>query len=439
MSFFSGEDFTYDEPNDQYLFSYKYTTGLENFTINASINNTSVGSLSDQTIGTFNITRASYPVLFSQGVSLVAQLTCPEDDVESTPLYGIFLNANDSRNIYLGSNPTYITYFTNTNSNKSVILPPKNQTNNQTFAFKYLETQSNAYIVSYINNISYPILNNTYIPTDSTFSGYYDYIFNSGDGNYGRIELTPAANNACLSYITNTEAWILNNVYLPNPDINIFSTAPIGNIVTDSSNSAVLYYRCTNATSNIIQLATIPENQRKYVYIQNNSGAGNLSSIITTSYGIEGSLSTNIWIGIPENESRAISFIRKNIDSQEKLFIYSYYNVKDLYPVSWSDTFTTISSPNIFLSSSTEINLSLQNPITKPGVIRLNTMIPTSGSLSTMQTFENTASKYFAIGGDTTVKAVHMSTSGYYTFGSLYLNENSNQVILPLAGPTLPS
>lgn len=132
--------------------------------------------------------------------------------VSSTNYY-VYAKKMDSNNIYLGTNSTSSPFMLVDlgSTNKSAILPPFESAKQQIYYIKTKNTGNSFNLSSYINGITYPILNDTLVLTNSN----YDAFDSSVNGDYGPFVVN--GQNYCYSFCNlNNGDWSLLSQYTNN-------------------------------------------------------------------------------------------------------------------------------------------------------------------------------------------------------------------------------
>jgi hypothetical protein len=428
-------EFTYSEPPTGYVFTYEYATTTSPFTVEAYINGSNVGSLANTASGSITVLKSSYPQYFYQGIRIRAYLTCPEDSVSTKDAFGVFQLANDSNNIYLGSNTKFINVITQSVNIKSIILPPVTQNPYSQFWFKYMNDQANFILCPYMSNVTYPISPSRFTTTDNTYADVFDSRLS---GQYSNSVVDTSFYKAAFSIFSDSSNWYYTSVYQTG--------LTASNIVLDSgakydSNSQVLYFNYTGSlTAYQVILTSNSSRYLKFVFLRNNSANGATLDIVgppgskmETYQGGENDY-PGIRLGLSAYATRVIGFTYN--PTFNTYYIMSDFDgtgltVDSNYPASP----VTLSNELGYVND-TNKDIRLAEPIQQAGYCRFNTIFTTATTTRKVVVATPADNSSNAIILPTSpARQISLSNTGgsfSYSFATLYLDSANTSVTLPL-------
>jgi hypothetical protein len=443
MASFTDFSFTYDDSAQKYVFSYSYATGLDNFTINASINSSAVGSLSDESTGTIDVLESAYPNFFTQGYTIEAFLNCPTEDVQSASIYGIFQRKTDSNNIYLNGNPKFVITAGTSSDIKSVVLAPISEFPYTQFYMKYLNPNAPFSFCPYMCNaeVSYPITTSQFISTvggSADFGAFFDSLLNN---KYEAIQFRTDQAGYCTTIMNDTSNWFITCDYINS--VTVTSIAPPAALI--DSNRQILFYEWVTG-SNSIALASNSFGYTKYISVRNTDTNTQIINLIAPSGVNIDNTAANpgeravIQFEVPQNYVRTVGVFYDK--PQNRYIVLSDYDGSDItsntpYPASNSQMKASV--VGLGFKGFTDTNLKFSPPIQESGYAMINTIFaPYSKSTTpftlTVSTDQTTGYAIYYTGGSnqSVVLSNQHPRSISYTFATFYYSASSNSISIPI-------
>jgi len=330
-------------------------SGIAKPILQAFINGIHVGSSDKKKSGAIVISELEYPEFLSQGSFLQVYLSNRQTDQEirSETLSFFVIHKSDSKN---GWSPQPITYISDSEFNKSMILPPVATAKGKLYHFKYLGTKRPFVLLSSLKNREYPIRKSELVfhPRENL-----EDIFESTIEGTWKFELTHP--NQCVSVVSDGTAWLVVNNYE-----GIFTSIGKGqlpsSLVTEKGNSHFLNYYWNNDASNNIVLSDLRENSLKFLHVHRFLPDTGILRI----YAPQGvSLETKDVSG-DDHSFLSISLSNKAIMSNTASFVLSYFN-KRIYILAYSDGagFTIAEYPSVAQELESSLTISHQEYIFK--------------------------------------------------------------------------
>jgi hypothetical protein len=323
--------------------------GVARPTINAYVNGMYVCSSELKNNGTIVISESDYPELLKQGTFLQAYLTNTQTHQEhrSETLSFFIIYKADSRN---GWNPQPITYISDSDYNKSMILPPVASAKGKLYHFKYLGTKRPFVLMSSLKDRAYPLKQSELIFAEKETM---EDLFESTIEGTWKYQLS--YQNQCVSVVSDGLSWLVVNNYE-----GTFTSIGAGVLppaaVYEKTKSHFLNYYWNNDASNNIVLSDLRQNSLKFLHVHRFlPDTGILKIYAPPEVGIE---TTDV-----SGETRAylsISLSNKAILSNTASFILSYFN-KRLYILAHYDGagFSIADYPTTSSSVSLESSLTI--------------------------------------------------------------------------------
>lgn len=293
--------------------------------INAFVNGIFVAASQKVKNGAIILTETEFPHLLKQGAFLQVYLNNTQMDREhrTETLSFFIIHKADAQN---GWNPRPITYISDGDANKSMILPPVAEAKGKLFHFKYLGTKRPFVLMSALKGKDYPLKQSELI--FQAEESYADLFESAIEGTW-KFELSHP--NQCVSVVSDGESWLVVNNYE-----GIFTSIGKGQVpqgaMYEKTKSHFLNYYWNNDASNNIVLSDLRQNSLKFLHVHRflpNTG-------ILKIYAPPGTnLETTDILG-SEQAYLSISLSNKALLSNTASFILSYFNNR-LYILAYFD------------------------------------------------------------------------------------------------------
>jgi hypothetical protein len=299
--------------------------GVAKPTIKAYVNGIHIASSQGKNNSAIVLSETEFPEFLKQGTYLKVYLSNTQTDHEiRSETHSFFvISKADSKN---GWNPQPITYISDSDFNKSMILPPVATSKGKIYHFKYFGTKRPFVLMSALKNRPYPLKSSELIYTDNDVLA--DLFESTIEGTW-KFEVSLP--NQCVSVVSDGISWLVVNNYE-----GIFTSIGAGplpaNPVIEQTKSHFLNYYWTNDGSNNLVLSDLRQNSLKFLHVHRFlSDTGILKIYAPTDVSIEGTDSTG--------ETRA--FLSLSLSNKARLsntasFILSYFN-KRIYILSYYD------------------------------------------------------------------------------------------------------
>jgi hypothetical protein len=235
-------------------------SGIAKPMIHGYINGVFVGTSEKVKQGAIVVSEAEHPEFLLQGAYLQASLQNTQTDQElwsETKTFFVFHKA-DSRN---GWNPQPITYISDSEFSKSMILPPVATAKGKLYHFKYLGTRRPFILMSSLTNREYPLRNSEiyYHPSETL-----EDIFESTIEGTWKFQLSHT--NQCVSVVSDGLSWLVVNNY-EGTFTSIGKGVLPQNTVVEQTKSHFLNYYWNNDASNNILLSDLRQNSLKFLHV----------------------------------------------------------------------------------------------------------------------------------------------------------------------------
>lgn len=235
-------------------------SGVARPTINAFINGVFVGSSEKRKVGEIIVSEVDFPEFLAQGVYLQVYLnnTQTHQELRSETLSFFVIHKADSKN---GWNPAPITYISDSDYNKSMILPPVQASKGKLFHFKYMGTKRPFILMSSLKDREYPLKQSEVLfhPQDSLSDVFESTI-------EGTWKFSLSHPNQCVSLVSDGTKWLVVNNY--EGTFTSIGKGPLpANIVHEKTKSHFLNYYWNNDASNNILISDLRQNSLKFVHV----------------------------------------------------------------------------------------------------------------------------------------------------------------------------
>ncbi len=235
-------------------------SGIAKPVLKAYINGIYVGQSERIKQGAISVSEAEFPQFLVQGAYLQVYLTNTQTDreIQSETLRFFVFHKADSKN---GWNPQPITYISDSEFNKSMILPPVASAKGKLYHFKYLGTQRPFILMSSLKGREYPLKKSEIFYHESE---NLEEIFESTIEGTWKFQLTHT--NQCVSVVSDGSSWLVVNNYE-----GTFTSIAKGllpqNLVVEKNKSHFLNYYWNNDASNNIVLTDLRQNSLKFLHV----------------------------------------------------------------------------------------------------------------------------------------------------------------------------
>ena len=241
------------------LLQFRFS-GIAKPVLKAYINGIYVGQSEKQKQGAIPVSEKEFPQFLMQGTYLQVYLTNTQTDQElkSETLRFFVFHKADSKN---GWNPPPITYVSDSDFNKSMILPPVASAKGKLYHFKYLGTQRPFILMSSLKGREYPLKKSEIFYHENE---NLEEIFESTIEGTWKFQLTHT--NQCVSLVSDGISWLVVNNY-EGTFTSISKGALPESIVIEKTKSHFLNYYWNNDASNNIVLTDLRENSLKFLHV----------------------------------------------------------------------------------------------------------------------------------------------------------------------------
>ena len=235
-------------------------SGIAKPVLKAYINGIYVGQSEKIKQGAISVSEAEFPQFLVQGAYLQVYLTNTQTDreIQSETLRFFVFHKADSKN---GWNPQPITYISDSEFNKSMILPPVASAKGKLYHFKYLGTQRPFILMSSLKGREYPLKKSEIFYHESE---NLEEIFESTIEGTWKFQLTHT--NQCVSVVSDGTSWLVVNNYE-----GTFTSIAKGflphSVVLEKTKSHFLNYYWNNDASNNIVLTDLRQNSLKFLHV----------------------------------------------------------------------------------------------------------------------------------------------------------------------------
>lgn len=298
------------------LLRFKFS-GIARPTILGYINGIFVGKSEKVKDGAIIISETEHPEFLLQGAYLEAFLTNTQTDqqLRSETVRCFVFHKADSRN---GWNPPPITYISDSEYSKSMILPPVAQAKGKLYHFKYLGTRHPFILMSSPKGREYPLRKSEiFLHPSETLED----IFESTIEGTWKFQLNHT--NQCVSVVSDGVSWLVVNNYE-----GTFTSIGKGmlpqNTLVEQTKSHFLNYYWNNDASNNILLSDLRQNSLKFLHVHRFlPDTGILNIYAPQGVSIEGKdISGN------EHAYLSICLSNKALLSNTCSFVLSFFNKK---------------------------------------------------------------------------------------------------------------
>jgi len=235
-------------------------SGIAKPVLKAYINGIYVGQSEKIKQGAISVSEAEFPQFLVQGAYLQVYLTNTQTDreIQSETLRFFVFHKADSKN---GWNPQPITYISDSEFNKSMILPPVASAKGKLYHFKYLGTQRPFILMSSLKGREYPLKKSEIFYHESE---NLEEIFESTIEGTWKFQLTHT--NQCVSVVSDGTSWLVVNNYE-----GTFTSIAKGflpdSVAVEKTKSHFLNYYWNNDASNNIVLTDLRQNSLKFLHV----------------------------------------------------------------------------------------------------------------------------------------------------------------------------
>lgn len=246
-------------PNKKILFCFDFT-GVAKPTIQAYVNGIYAGCSQKVKNGAVIIEESEYPQYFTQGAFLEVYLTNTQTHQEirseTRSFFVVWKSATTD-----GWNPSPITYVTDSNTNKSMMLPPVAKSKGKMYHFKYFGTKRPFILMSSLKDRPYPLERSEVFLCakesyeelfESTIEGTWKYILQH--------------EYQSVSVVSDGKSWLVVNNY-EGTFPSIGKGAMPANHMVEKEKSHFLNYYWTNDLSNNIVVTDLRENALKFIHV----------------------------------------------------------------------------------------------------------------------------------------------------------------------------
>lgn len=298
------------------ILRFKFS-GIAKPVIRGYINGVFVGTSEKVKDGGILVSERDFPEFLLQGAYLQAYLVNTQTDQElrTETIRCFVFHKADSRN---GWNPAPITYISDSEFSKSMILPPVAQAKGKLYHFKYLGTRRPFILMSSLKGREYPLRKSEIFPHPSET---LEDIFESTIEGTWKFQLNHT--NQCVSVVSDGTSWLVVNNY--EGTFTSIGKGPLPqNAVIEQTKSHFLNYYWNNDASNNILLSDLRQNSLKFLHVHRFlPDTGILNIFGPQGVSIEGKdISGN------EHSYFSICLSNKAILSNTCSFILSYFNKK---------------------------------------------------------------------------------------------------------------
>jgi hypothetical protein len=235
-------------------------SGIAKPVLKAFINGIYVGQSEKLKQGAISVSEAEFPQFLLQGAYLQVYLlnTQTDKEIQSETLRFFVFHKADSKN---GWNPQPITYISDSEFNKSMILPPVAIAKGKLYHFKYLGSQRPFILMSSLKSREYPLKKSEILYHENE---NLEEIFESTIEGTWKFQLTHT--NQCVSVVSDGTSWLVVNNYE-----GTFTSISKGSLpdsaVVEKTKSHFLNYYWNNDASNNIVLTDLRQNSLKFLHV----------------------------------------------------------------------------------------------------------------------------------------------------------------------------